>query len=226
MCHDAPKQHAGLSFRKACQPNQAAELKQIRNRSRSPLCNCRRTKRYQLIRDLRWQGRFLPDHVRQQLSPPELQARLQNLPYMLACAAADLEELLCARALCDAAAPARSWFSHHCCLGRKCHADAAACTRSSDSIRLLIPAYPVRIVLRELQPAADDGAAHRLQGVHEPQRRRRRHGPHPGKCIDLSAVPYSSDLGTSGRPPHSLCIVSKPAPHGQGFMLLRTACHA
>jgi hypothetical protein len=34
-----------------------------------------RSKRCQLIRDLRWQGRFLPEHVRQQLSPPELQVQ-------------------------------------------------------------------------------------------------------------------------------------------------------
>lgn len=35
-----------------------------------------RSKRCELIRDLRWQGRFLPEHVRQQLSPPELQVQL------------------------------------------------------------------------------------------------------------------------------------------------------
>lgn len=28
-----------------------------------------------LIRELRWQSRFLPAHVRQNLSPPELQVR-------------------------------------------------------------------------------------------------------------------------------------------------------
>jgi hypothetical protein len=38
-----------------------------------------RSKRCELIRDLRWQGRFLPEHVRQQLSPPELQVHLHCL---------------------------------------------------------------------------------------------------------------------------------------------------